>query len=71
MRDRLKLLGYEVLTATNGADGLELFAEKNVNLAVVDYYMHGMGGDSVALEMKRLCPDVPIIIFSGMFTLEW
>lgn len=69
LRARLQLLGYEVLTANDGADALELFATRNVDLAVVDYYMHGLGGDLVALEMKRLRPDVPIIIFSGAFTL--
>lgn len=69
LRGRLELLGYEVLTANDGADALELFATRSVHLAVVDYYMHGLGGDLAALEMKRLRPDVPIIIFSGAFTL--
>jgi DNA-binding NtrC family response regulator len=69
LQARLELLGYEVLTANHGADALEIFTKRHVDLAVVDYYMHGMGGDIVALEMKRLRPDVPIIIFSGAFTL--
>lgn len=69
LRTRLEHLGYEVLTANNGAEALEIFTTRSVDLAVVDYYMHGLGGDLVALEMKRLRPDVPIIIFSGAFTL--
>jgi DNA-binding NtrC family response regulator len=39
-------------------------------MAVVDYYMEDMGGDVVAVEMKRAKSDVPIIIFSGSFTLS-
>lgn len=65
----LRLAGYEVLGANDGATALEIFAKKRVDLAVVDYYMHGMGGDLVALEMKRLRSDVPVVIFSGTFTL--
>lgn len=69
LRGRLEHLGYEVLAANDGADALEIFTTRSVDLAVVDYYMHGLGGDLVALEMKRLRPDVPIVIFSGAFTL--
>jgi DNA-binding NtrC family response regulator len=67
---RLHLLGYEVLTATNGADALAMFESAHVDMAVVDYYMPGMCGDLLAMEMKRRKPDVPVIIFSGTFTLS-
>src|SRR5262249_18236085 len=67
---RPELLGYEVLTANNGASALEIFKKRRVDLAVVDYYMPGMGGDIVTLEMKRIRPDVPVIIFSGTFTIR-
>ncbi|HEU5235463.1 MAG TPA: response regulator [Terriglobales bacterium] len=69
MNARLRLLGYKVLTASNGVDALKLFTENYVDLAVVDYYMPGMSGDLVALEMKTIRPAVPVIIFSGVFTL--
>jgi len=69
MNARLRLLGYKVLTASNGVDALKLFTENYVDLAVVDYYMPGMSGDLVALEMKTIRPNVPVIIFSGVFTL--
>jgi CheY-like chemotaxis protein len=66
---RLRRLGYEVLTATNGLEGLQTFTAKRVDLAVVDYYMPGMSGDLLAREMKNKKPWVPVIIFSGSFTL--
>lgn len=66
---RLELAGYKVLPAKSGMDALEIFAQQHIDLAVVDYYMSGMGGDIVALEMKRLRSNVPIILFSGTFTL--
>jgi CheY-like chemotaxis protein len=67
---RLGLLGYEVLTATNGTDALAIFSGSRVDLAVIDYYMPGMCGDMLAMEMKSRKPDVPVIIFSGTFTLS-
>jgi DNA-binding NtrC family response regulator len=69
LQKRLELIGYRVLTARNGVEALEIFSRKRISLAIVDYYMQGMGGDMVAVEMKKLRPDVPIIIFSGVFTL--
>jgi CheY-like chemotaxis protein len=69
MNARLGLLGYNVLVAANGADALKVFTQNYIDLAVVDYYMPGMSGDLVALEMKTIRPAVPVIIFSGVFTL--
>lgn len=70
VKGRLSQLGYHVLTAANGMDALKLFTENHVDLAIVDYYMPGMNGDLVAMEMKSLRPAVPVIIFSGTFTLS-
>jgi CheY-like chemotaxis protein len=66
---RLRGAGYEVVTARDGVEALEMFLKQRIDLAVVDYYMTGMGGDVVALEMKRRRSDLPIIVFSGTFTL--
>lgn len=66
---RLAVAGYKVLAAKDGVEALEIFRNKRIDLVVVDYYMNGMGGDAVAVEMKRLHPDIPIVIFSGTFTL--
>jgi two-component system, OmpR family, response regulator RpaB len=70
MTARLRLLGYEVLTACNGEEAIKTFATSHVDLAVVDYYMPGMNGDLVAIEMKNQKRNVPVIIFSGVFTLS-
>ena len=68
---RLRLLGYDVLTAANGPEAVALFdQQKTLDLAVVDYYMPGMSGDLVAMEIKTRRPEVPVIIFSGLFTLS-
>jgi CheY-like chemotaxis protein len=70
MTTRLRLLGYHVLSAANGEQAIAVFASNHVDLAIVDYYMPGMTGDMVAIEMKNRKPLVPVIIFSSVFTLS-
>ena len=66
----LRREGYDVITAPVGAEALKLFAEKHIDLAVVDHYMPGMSGDVLAAEMKRIKAAVPVVLFSGSFNLS-
>jgi CheY-like chemotaxis protein len=36
-----------------------------VDVVIVDYLMPGMNGQQVAIEMRRLKPQAPIIMLSG------
>ena len=72
----LESFGYTVLTAPSGGKGLELASLHSVDVVVVDYFMHDMNGQDVAMEMKRLQPQAPIIMLSGTAdlpeqALEW
>ena len=57
--------GYEVLEATDGAEGLKLFKSHSVDAVVLDYQMPGMNGDVVAAKMKRVKSHVPIMLLSA------
>jgi CheY-like chemotaxis protein len=57
--------GYGVLTAPSGGEGLELASVYSVDVVIVDYFMPEMSGHEVAIEMKRLRPQAPIIMPSG------
>jgi CheY-like chemotaxis protein len=57
--------GYEVLEATGGDEGLELFLSHSVDAVVLDYQMPGMNGDVVAAKMKRVKAHVPIMLLSA------
>lgn len=61
--------GYEVYTAEAGEEGLRIFEREAVDAVVLDYYMPGMNGGTVASEMKRRKPNVPIILLSAFFSL--
>ncbi|MDR3747785.1 MAG: response regulator [Acidobacteriota bacterium] len=61
--------GFEVLTASDGQQGLALFDKHPVDLVVLDYYMPGLNGGQVAAELRRRRPEVPIIFLSAYFSL--
>jgi CheY-like chemotaxis protein len=61
----LESFGYTVLTAPSGSRGLELASLQSVDVVVVDYFMPEMNGKEVAIEMRRLRPEAPIIMLSG------
>ena len=61
----LESFGYTVLTAPSGSRGLELASLQSIDVVIVDYYMPEMNGHQVAIEMRRLMPQAPIIMLSA------
>jgi two-component system cell cycle sensor histidine kinase/response regulator CckA len=63
----LRRLGYEVVTARDGAEGVRLFAECRDRLAAVlcDIAMPELSGREAERRMRELDPTVPIILSSG------
>lgn len=62
----LQNAGYSVTTARTAQEGLERFAVSPVDLVLLDYAMPDSNGDDVAATMKRIKPDVCILMFSGV-----
>ncbi len=58
----LEQSGYELLTATNGREGLRLFMSRPVDVIVLDYHLGLLDGGIVAAEIKRVKPQVPIVM---------
>lgn len=61
--------GYRVLTATDGPTALAIFARERVDAVVLDYYMPEMNGAAVAVELRRMRPNVPILLLSAYISL--
>jgi CheY-like chemotaxis protein len=61
--------GFRVLTAASGKEGIRVFSSNAVSLVVLDYWMPGMNGLSVAREIKRLNPNTPILMLSAFNTI--
>ncbi len=62
--------GYEVFTATSGADGLEVFDRENPEIVLTDIKMPGMGGIEVLKEVKTRNPGTEVIIITGHGDIE-
>jgi len=63
----LESLGYSVLSAKNGAEGVDCFREHHGTLFAVllDLKMPILGGKAAFQEMHRLDPEVPVLVCTG------
>jgi DNA-binding response OmpR family regulator len=57
--------GYLVELAVNGKDGLEKFAAGQFDIVLTDRSMPEMEGDELAREVKKINPDVPVVLLTG------
>lgn len=62
----LEDLGHRVISATSGAQALELFEQGEViDLMITDMAMPQMSGAQLAHAVRLLMPDLPIILATG------
>jgi CheY-like chemotaxis protein len=62
----LESAGYSVLVASDFATAMGLFSSSTVDLVLSDHVMEDGSGTELAAAMKKLKPDVPIAIISGL-----
>jgi len=66
-REILKAVGYKVLVARSGKEGIEI-CEKNkdkIDLVILDMIMPVMGGGETYDRMKENNPDIKVLLSSG------
>jgi PAS domain S-box-containing protein len=65
-RRALEHNGYDVLTAVDGRAAIEQVRERpEIRAVVLDLAMPEMGGDTAAVEIRSLRPQLPIVLCSG------
>jgi CheY-like chemotaxis protein len=57
--------GFDVSTAANGKEGIEVFEQQVVDLVVTDLFMPTLDGAETIFAIRRLKPDFKIIAISG------
>ena len=62
--------GYEVAAAENGFRALERLPEKDWNLAMVDLKMPGMDGIQLMDEIRKIKPEMIVIIMTAYATVD-
>jgi len=66
-QDLLGNYGYTVIVAEDGVAALELFQSPHsaIDAVILDYHMPGMTGLELAMSLKNLDPELPVVMVSG------
>jgi DNA-binding response OmpR family regulator len=65
LRDNFEFEGYEVLTARDGVEGLQLALEESPDLVVLDVMMPRMSGLEVCKQLRAQRASIPIIMLTA------
>ena len=68
--DTLRGEGYEVVTAVDGEDGLEKFKTEAADIVVADIMMPKMDGVTMAKDIRKLSPTVPLLFLTAKSTID-
>lgn len=68
--DTLRAQGYEVITANDGVAGLDRFKSEGADIVVADVMMPKMDGFSMAKEIRKSSPTVPLLFLTAKSTID-
>ena len=54
--------GYAVTSVTNGTDAVEKIKQSRFDVVLLDEQMPGMDGLATLAEIKRVAPEVPVVM---------
>jgi DNA-binding response OmpR family regulator len=60
----LEQKGFEVVSANNGDDALEIIRERPFDIIFLDEHMPGMSGVETLAEIKALYPNLPVVMIT-------
>jgi DNA-binding response OmpR family regulator/flagellin-specific chaperone FliS len=60
----LEQKGFEVVTANNGDDALEIIRERPFDIIFLDEHMPGMSGVETLAEIKAIYPNLPVVMIT-------
>lgn len=66
LADLLAVDGHTVRLAHDGVDGLKMFRRQRFDLVITDRVMPRMRGDELAAAVKRIAPNKPVIMLTGL-----
>jgi len=74
MREVLSIMltkeNYEVLSAADGEEGIRLVREAQPRVVLVDIRLPGINGLQVLSEIRRMDPQIPVIMVTAISDLK-
>lgn len=71
LKSRYKNKGYNVFTASDGTEALEIIDNNKIDLVVTDYYMKLMNGDELIKNIRQRDREISIIVLSSQKNEEY
>ena len=65
MTSRIESWGYDVTTASNGKDGLDLLVKDKPDIIILDYMMPDMDGVKALGQIRKIDKKIPVIMFTA------
>jgi len=65
VRRALELQGHQVLDASDGEMGMQVLARHGADVVITDIFMPGQDGILTLRQIRKLYPDVKVIVMSG------
>ncbi len=62
---RIEMWEYEVVTATNATEALEVFRKSKPDVAILDYLMPDINGLQLLAKIREIDAKIPVIIFTA------
>ena len=70
LQSLLKANGYEVESARDGASALDIVRKGEIDITITDLRMSPMDGMTLFKEIKKIAPDMPVILLTAYATVE-
>lgn len=65
LAERLELRGYDVEVSESGEGGIHFLKKSGFDAAILDLMMPGLNGIETLVEIKKIDPDLPVILLTG------
>lgn len=68
--DTLRGIGYDVVTAADGVEGLDRYRSEGADIIVADVMMPRMDGFTMAKGIRKMSPEVPLLFLTAKSTID-
>lgn len=62
----LEGIGYEVMAATSSGQAIDLLTQQVIDGVLLEYNLPDETGTELRAQLKKIQPDVPVLLFEGI-----